>query len=385
MGRAVAHLDLDTFFVSCERLNNPKFNEVPLIVGGGHRGVVASCSYEARKFGVRSAMPMKLALQKCSHAIVVKGDMEFYSKKSHEVTQILAEMVPILEKASIDEFYMDLTGMDRFFGTYKWTNELAAKVIRETGLPLSFALSVNKTVSKIATGVGKPYGNLEVAENNVRQFLNPLLVGKIPGIGHTTSNLLSRIGVRTIKTLAEMPIELLQQFIGKNGIDLSNKANGIDLSPVQPYRDRKSLSKEHTFHQDTIDIPRLKALMVGMVEQLCYDLRREKWLTSVVTIKVRYANFDTHTRQKHVAYTSSDHSLTTTVHSLFDQLYDRRMRLRLIGVQFGGLVHGVYQPDLFKDEHKELAIYQAMDKIRDRFGKDAVARCAGASFMNKKL
>ena len=385
MSRAVAHLDLDTFFVSCERLNNSKFQNIPLIVGGGHRGVVASCSYEARKFGVRSAMPMKYALSLCPDAVVVKGDMELYSKKSREVTDMLSEMVPVLEKASIDEFYMDLTGMDRFFGTYKWTKELAQKIVKETGLPLSFALSVNKTVSKIATGEGKPWGTLEVPELMVKPFLNPLLVNKIPGIGLSTSNMLSRSGIRTIQTLAEMPKDLLQQLMGKNGLDLSNKANGIDLSPVQPYRERKSLSTEQTFIQDTININSLRALLVGMVERLCYDLRAEQWLTSAVTVKVRYSNFDTETRQKKVIYTSSDDFLTKIVHSLFEELYQRRMRLRLIGIKFGGLVHGTYQTDLFADDQKLLAIYQAMDRIKDRFGKDAIGRCSGASFMNKRI
>ncbi|WP_343606231.1 DNA polymerase IV [Fluviicola sp.] len=384
MGRAVAHLDLDTFFVSCERLNNSKFNNLPLIVGGGNRGVVASCSYEARKFGVRSAMPMKMALRLCPQATVVKGDMELYSKKSREVTEILTERSPILEKASIDEFYLDLTGMDRFFGSYKWTSEVASYIARETGLPLSFALSVNKTVSKIATGEGKPLGRLEVPELMVRPFLDPLSVRKIPMVGESTYKLLSRIGVRQIRTLSEMPMETLQALLGKNGADIWKKANGIDNAPVLPYQERKSISTEQTFFQDTMEMAKLRGLLTGMVEKLCYQMRSEQLLTSCITVKLRYTNFDTETRQKRIAYTSADHVIGKIVSELFDGLYQRRMRLRLVGISFSGLVHGNYQIDCFEDTRGLMNLYQAMDSIKHRFGTDAVRRCGGMSLKNPK-
>ncbi len=379
MGRAVVHLDLDTFFVSCERLNNSKFDKLPLIVGGGNRGVVASCSYEARKFGVRSAMPMKMALRLCPQATVVKGDMELYSKKSHEVTQILTERVPILEKASIDEFYMDLTGMDRYFGSYKWITEIAAYTAKETGLPLSFALSVNKTVSKIATSEGKPWGKLQVPEEMVRPFLDPLSIRKIPMVGESTYNILSRIGVRQIRTLSEMPMEVLMNLLGKNGSDLWKKANGIDNAPVFPFHERKSLSTEQTFHQDTMDLPKLKGLMIGMVEKLCYQLRSEQLLTSCVTVKIRYTNFDTETKQLKISYTSADHVIGKVVEELFRRLYQRRMRLRLIGITFSGLVHGSYQINCFEDTQELMNLYQAMDQMKRRYGPDAIRRCAGLS------
>jgi DNA polymerase-4 len=220
MERSIVHMDLDTFFVSCVRLQNSDLEGIPLIVGGGDRGVVASCSYEARKFGVRSAMPIKMALKLCPEAKIVKGDMELFSRYSSTVTQIIEDKAPVVEKASIDEHYLDITGMDKFHGAYKWTNELAAKVTHETGLPISFALSVNKTVSKIATGEGKPKGNLEIAAPNVQQFLNPLSIRKIPMVGNATFTLLSRIGIRHIQTLAEMPGQVLQEMIGKNGLEL---------------------------------------------------------------------------------------------------------------------------------------------------------------------
>lgn len=376
-------MDLDTFFVSCERLTNSALHGIPLIIGGGDRGVVASCSYEARYFGVHSAMPIKMAMRLCPQAKVIKGDMDLYSRLSHTVTSVIEEKAPVMEKASIDEFYLDITGMDKFYGAYNWTDELSKSVTKETGLPISFALSVNKTVSKIATGEGKPKGNLEIPQLKVRSFLNPLSIRKIPMLGEVTFNLLSRIGIRNIQTLSEMPAEILQQMIGKNGLELWKKANGIDNHPVEPYTERKSISKEHTFDQDTIDIPKLKSLMVGMVEKLAFQLRSEQWLTSTVTVKIRYANFDTETKQSRVSYTSADHTLSKTVIELFDKLYQRRMRLRMIGIQLSGLVRGTYQINIFEDTVEMMSLYQAMDKMKIRFGANAIVRCAGAELKLK--
>lgn len=380
MGRAIVHMDLDTFFVSCERLTDSRLNGIPLIIGGGERGVVASCSYEARTFGVRSAMPIRMALRLCPQAKVMKGDMELYSRLSHAVTEVIEEKAPVMEKASIDEFYLDITGMDKFYGSYLWTNELAQSVTKETGLPISFALSVNKTVSKIATGEGKPKGNLEISEEMVKPFLNPLSIRKIPMVGDATFQLLSRIGVRNIQTLSEMPAEVLQQMIGKNGIELWKKANGIDNNPVEPYTERKSISTEHTFLQDTIDLDKLKRVLQGMVEKLAFQLRSEGWLTSTVVIKIRYANFDTETKQCRVQYTSADHILIKNVTDLFNKLYQRRMRLRLIGIRFSGLVRGTYQINMFEDTEEMLSLYQAMDRMKTRYGFDAVMRGGGATF-----
>lgn len=383
MERAIVHMDLDTFFVSCERLTNSQLVGIPLIIGGGDRGVVSSCSYEARKFGVRAAMPIKMALHLCPQARVVKGDMELYSRLSHTVTEIIEEKAPVMEKASIDEFYLDISGMDRFHGSYNWTGELAKTITKETGLPISFGLSVNKTVSKIATGEGKPNGTLNIPELMVRPFLNPLSIKKIPMVGDVTFNLLSRIGIRTIQTLSEMPAPVLQQMIGKNGMELWKKANGIDFTPVEPYVERKSISTEQTFTKDTIDIPMLHSLLAGMVEKLSYQLRSEQWLTSTVTVKIRYANFDTETKQCRVPYTSADHTLTRVAKDLFTKLYQRRMRLRLVGIQFSGLVRGNYQINIFEDTQEIMALYQAMDRMKTRYGFDAVARCGGARLKPK--
>ncbi|WP_418123822.1 DNA polymerase IV [Chryseobacterium sp. PTM-20240506] len=383
MERSIVHMDLDTFFVSCERLNNSELNGIPLIIGGGDRGVVASCSYEARKFGVRSAMPIRMALKLCPDAKVIRGDHEMYSNLSHLVTEVIQSKVPVMEKASIDEFYLDLSGMDQFFGCYQWTTEIAAAVTKETGLPISFALSNNKTVSKIGSGESKPHGKLEIKPQNMQGFLNPLSIRKIPMVGNATFQLLSRIGIRTIHTLSEMPVLVLQQMIGKNGIELWKKANGIDENPVIPYSERKSISTERTFSNDTMDMVSLKGLISGMAEQLAYQLRKERWLTSTVTIKIRYSNFDTETKQCKVSYTSADHTLSRVALELFQKAYTRRMRLRLVGLRFTGLVHGNHQMDLFEDTEELMNLYQSMDYIKNRFGAQAVGRASGFDLENK--
>ena len=377
MNRAIVHMDLDTFFVSCERLKNSELEKIPLIIGGGDRNVVASCSYEARYFGVRSAMPIKMALRLCPEAKVIKGDMEHYSNMSHLVTEVIQEKVPVLEKASIDEFYLDLSGMDQFFGCYKWTTEIADAVTKNTGLPISFALSTNKTVSKIGTGESKPIGRFEIREQNIQPFLNPLSVKKIPMVGAKTFELFSRLGIKTIQTLSEMPVEVLQQLVGKNGSLLWEKAHGIDESLVIPYSERKSISKENTFSQDTIDVQNIKSLLSGMVEHLAFQLRTEKWLTSTIVVKIRYSNFDTETKQCRIPYTSSDHTLLKYVLELFKKGYTRRMRIRLIGVKFTGLVHGFHQMNLFEDTEELISLYQTMDKIKNRFGAASVGKASG--------
>lgn len=380
MKRAIVHMDMDTFFVSCERLQNRELKGIPLIIGGGDRGVVASCSYEARKFGVRSAMPIRMALRLCPDAKVVKGDYELYSKLSHLVTEVIQERVPVVEKASIDEFYLDLSGMDKFFGCYQWTKEISAAVTKETGLPISFALSTNKTVSKIGTGESKPEGKKQIIESEIQPFLNPLSVKKIPMVGDKTFQLLSRIGIRTIQTLSEVPVLVLQQMIGVNGKELWKKANGIDENPVVPYSERKSISTERTFSTDTMDLLELKRLISGMAEKLAYQLRQEKWLTSTIVIKIRYANFDTETKQHKVAYTSADHTLSRIALELFNKVYTRRMRLRLVGLRFTDLVHGNHQMNLFEDTEEQMNLYQTMDYLKNRFGADAVGRASGFDF-----
>ncbi len=376
--RQIIHLDLDTFFVSVERLMNSSLAGRPVIIGGtSDRGVVASCSYEARQFGVHSAMPMKMARIMCSDAVIVRGDMDLYSRYSGMVTDIIAEEAPLYEKASIDEHYIDITGMDRFFGALKWTGELRQRIIRETGLPVSFGLSVNKTVSKIATGEAKPNGLLQVLQPEVKPFLAPLSIRKIPMVGKKAYELLRSMGVANIATLSQIPPEMMDRLMGKNGILLWKKANGIDNSPVEPYSERKSISSETTFENDTIDVARMKELISAKVERLAFELRKQQKLTSCITVKIRYANFDTHSLQKRIPYTAFDHVLIPLGIELFEKLYQRRMLIRLVGIRFSHLVGGVQQLNMFEDTPELVSLYNAMDRIRLRYGKKAVRRAVG--------
>lgn len=376
--RNIVHLDLDTFFVSVERLINSKLIGKPVIIGGmSDRGVVSSCSYEARTYGVHSAMPMKMARMLCADASFIRGDMELYSRYSHQVSDIITEKAPLFEKASVDEFYIDVTGMDRFFGCLKWTHELRESIIKNTGLPLSYGLSVNKTVSKIATGEAKPNGEKEVPQQTVLPFLHPLPISKIPMIGKKTFHLLRSMGIGTIGTLSQIPPEMMVKVLGKNGTVIWNKANGIDNTPVKPYSERKSISTERTFDQDSIDLIKMKEMLVSMVEKLAFEMRQKQRLTSCVTVKIRYSNFDTHTLQKRIPYTAFDHQLLAITKELFDRLYQRRMLIRLIGVRFSHLVQGVQQLNMFEDTPQSVNLYKAMDKLRNRYGKRSVQRAVG--------
>lgn len=376
--RTIVHMDLDTFFVSVERLVNPVLVGKPVIIGGiSDRGVVASCSYEARRYGVHSAMPMRMAKQLCSQAVYIRGDMDLYSRYSRLVTEVIAESAPLYEKTSVDEHYLDLTGMDRFFGCYKWTHELRERIIRNTGLPISFGLSGNKTVSKIATGQAKPNGELQVLTREVNNFLDPLSIRKIPMVGETSYRLLRSMGVATIGTLRQVPPAMMEQVMGKNGLVIWRKANGIDPTPVQPYSEQKSISSEHTYEQDTTDVITLRQTLSAMVEKLAYEMRSKEKLTGCVSVKIRYANFDTHSQQKHIPYTAFDHVLLDTVLVLFEKLYNRRMLIRLVGVRFSSLVGGSQQLNMFEDSSEMAGLYQAVDRIRRRFGRDAVRRAGG--------
>jgi len=375
MDRLIAHMDLDTFFVSAERLSDSSLQGKPVIIGGfSDRGVVASCSYEARKFGVHAAMPGKLARRICPQAIWIRGDMDKYSKLSHLVTEVITSEAPLVEKASIDEHYLDVTGMDRFFGTQKWMHELRMRIIKETGLPISFGLSVNKTVSKIATGEAKPNGEKEVTAPLVKPFLNPLSIKKIPGIGDKSYHTLRDMGIVYIETLSNMPPELLVKVMGDNGKQIWEKANGIDSRPVQPYHEQKSIGSERTFETDTTDIKFLHEVLSKMVQDICFDMRKQNRLCATVTLKLRYSDFQTHTAQARVAYTSYDHVILAKAKDLLQKLYDRRLLIRLIGVKVSNLVYGAQQIDLFEDSVEMIKLYQALDQIKHWYGKKAVRK-----------
>jgi len=376
--RNIAHFDLDAFFVSVERLKNSRLNGKPLLVGGsGDRSVVAACSYEARRFGIHSAMPMSLARRLCPEAIIIRGDMESYSTYSRLVTEIMQENVPLFEKASIDEFYIDLSGMDKFFGCSLFASELKTRVLKESGLVVSYGLASNKLVSKVATDEIKPDGQLEIVFGGEKNFLAPLSIGKLPGIGKETAYKLIRRGVETIRTLSEIPIEMMETMLGAVGIDLWRKANGLDESPVVPYREQKSVSTERTFETDTINMGFLHAELVRMTEAVGFELRKQDKLSACVTIKLRYSNFDTVVRQKTIDYTNADHLLLATAQDVFEKLYDRRMLIRLLGVRLTKLVPGNYQIKLYEDTQEAIRLYQSIDSIKRQFGERGVMRAAG--------
>ena len=383
--RFVAHLDLDTFFVSVERLKNSKFIGKPLIVGGlSDRGVVAACSYETRLFGVHSAMPMKLALRLCPHAIVIRGDMDSYSHYSRVVTDVIRDTVPIMEKASVDEFYVDLTGVDKFFGCSKFIADLKSKIKKESGLPISYALASNKLISKVATDDAKPDGKKEILHGLEKDYLAPLKIERMPGIGQKTSALLKQMGVYTIKILSEIPVPMMQNLLGKNGMELSRKANGIDPTPIIPYSEQKSIGSEETFQQDTINMNFLNSELIRLTEKLTFQLRKQQHLTGCVTVKLRYANFDTVSKQMVIPYTASDAVLLKKTKELFAKLYDKRMLVRLIGVRFSHLVQGSQQINLFEDTEEAVRLYQAMDSMRARYGDEAVKRAISTEKKEKK-
>ncbi len=376
--RSIVHMDLDTFFVSCERLLDNRLVGKPVLIGGtSDRGVVASCSYEARKFGVHSAMPMRMAKMLCPEAIVLRGNSGIYSNFSRDVTDVIKEHVPLYEKTSIDEFYIDLTGTDKFFGCYKLASELRQRIIKETGLPISFGLSVNKTVSKIATGEAKPNNEIRILKGTEKPFLAPLSIRKIPMVGEVTYKSLCDLGVKRIQTVQEMPMELMHKVLGKNGLVIWKKANGIDDSPVVQYHERKSISTERTFDKDTTDMVKLKSIIIAMAENLAYQLRRGNKLTACVTFKMRYSDFQTYTQQQHIPYSAMDHTIIPVVLDLFHKLYNRRLLVRLIGVKFSHLVEGGYQINLFEDNEKHIHLSQAIDKMRERYGDRAIVTAAG--------
>ena len=371
--KSILHLDLDAFFAAVEVRDNSALKGKPLIIGGKRgRGVVASCTHEARRFGIHPAMPMQMAVRLCPDVIVLRGDYDKYSRHSKVVTEMIQEQAPVFEKSKIDEFYLDLTGMDRHVGCWKWSQELRTNIMQETGLPISCGLSVNKTVSKIGTEESKPNGQQLIQAGQEKQFIAPLSTRKLPGVGVQTFRKLALMGVRKIKTLSEIPPQLLQREFGKKGKSLWQRANGVDHRPVIPYAEKKSITVEHTFQLDTIDLTILKGQLTKMTLALAFELRKQKKLTACITVKIRYTDGNTYTLQKRITHTANDKIIIQQTLKLFEKLYQRRQLIRLVGIKFSNLVHGYYQVSLFEDIQEEVNLMSAMDKIRKRFGEGAI-------------
>lgn len=375
--RIIAHFDLDSFFVSVEVLNDPELKGKPVIVGGKERGVVAACSYEARKFGIHSAMPIQTAKRLCPQAIIVGGTRGEYSKYSRWVTEIIAAKAPLFEKASIDEFYLDLTGMDRFFDPWQWTIDLRQEIIDKTQLPISFALASNKLVSKIATNEAKPNGYVQIPFGMEKEYLAPLRVNKIPGVGEHLYQAMQELGINTIGDLANLSIEFLENRFGKFGGDLWNKARGIHYSEVQPYHEAKSISTENTFEENIKDANFLMNELVRMTEKIAFELRQDNKMAGCVAVKIRYPDFETTSRQTTIPYTFYDDELIPIAKDLFTKLHRKGQPVRLLGVRLSELTNEAFQTNLFINTEKKSELYKAIDDLKERFGKGAVTKAAG--------
>jgi DNA polymerase-4 len=374
--RIIAHFDLDSFFASVELINNPSLKGKPIIVGGGQRGVVAACNYEARKFGVHSAMPSVRAKQLCPHAVFIKGNYADYSKYSRWVTQIIAAKAPLFEKASVDEFYLDLTGMEKFFDPLQWTISLRKEIIDETGLPISFGLSSNKMMAKIATNLAKPNGYLQIPFGKEKDFLAPLNAADIPGVGEQTTQVLKSMGIFTIKDISNTQIATLEERLGKWGTDLWQKSQGIHTSEVTAYHEAKSISSENTFNENTTDIDFLKAELVRLTEKICFELREDGKIAGCVAVKIRYPDFETSSRQTTIPYTSADDEIIPVVKNLFNKLYKKGTAVRLLGVRLSELNNNAIQTNIFNDAERKTDLYKAIDGVKNRFGKKAVKRAS---------
>lgn len=373
--RYIAHFDLDSFFVSVEMLNDPSLKGKAVIVGGSKdRGVVTTCSYEARKFGVRSAMPMKTAMRLCPHAILVRGTRGEYSRYSRWVTEIIAAKAPLFEKASIDEFYIDLTGMDKFFDPFQWTIDLRKEITEQTQLPISFGLATNKMIAKIATDEAKPNGYLFVQPGMEKDFLAPLPVSKFSGVGEQTLKTLQAMGIHLIKDIVETPIEVLEKKLGKWGTDLWYKSQGIHTGEVQAYHEAKSISTENTFEENKTDIDFLLSELVRMTEKVAYELRQDEKLTGCIAVKIRYPDFETTSRQTTIDYTLRDDELIPVAIDLFHKLYRKGQPVRLLGVRLSELTNHAVQASLFDDAEKKNELYKAIDDVKNKFGKSLLQK-----------
>jgi DNA polymerase-4 len=373
--RYIAHFDLDSFFVSVEMLLDPSLLGKAVVVGGSRdRGVVTTCSYEARKFGVRSAMPMRKAMELCPHAIIVKSSYGQYAKYSAWVTNIIAANAPLYEKASIDEFYIDLTGMDTFFNPLEWTIRLRKTIMDETGLPISFGLASNKLVAKIATDEAKPNGYLFVTPGKEKEFLAPLPVEKLGGVGKKSHQTLLGLGIYTIGDILKYDGVLLEKALGKWGTQLIRQANGLSDSVVSPHRESKSISAENTFEENTLDVDILLAQLVGQAERVAYELRQEKKYATCVAIKFRNANFETSTRQITIPATIADSDIIKAATDLFTKLYVPGTMVRLLGVRLSGLTDTGAQINLFDNKTEQHALYEAIDSVKNKFGKSVLRK-----------
>jgi DNA polymerase-4 len=377
-GASILHVDMDAFFVSVELLERPELRGKPVIVGGqpNQRGVVTAASYEARKFGVHSAMPLRTAGRLCPHAVYLDGHHAKYSEWSDRVATILAKFSPVVEMVSIDEAYLDFSGTDRLHGPpLAATDKLLRTITRSTGLPCSGGLAATRLVAKVASDQAKPRGLLWVVPGSEARFLAPLAVRKIPGIGEMTERALHALRIETVEQLAAQPLEKLEKIFGQWGTALYRKARGGDSYEFVIDAEPKSISHNHTFGEDTDDTVALTAMLSHLSQKACKRLREAGLSARTLTLTIRYAGFDTYTRAKTLSEpTQLDADIFNTFQNLFHQHRDLRRKIRLLGVSLNNLTHGAEQLDLLSAERRDKLgkLTRATDRLRDRFGFSSV-------------
>ena len=376
MIHGILHIDLDAFFVSVEQAHNPELRGKPVIVGGqpGHRGVVAAASYEARAFGVHSAMPLAEAHRLCPQAIFLQGNFSSYQKASEKFMAILADFSPCLEPAGLDEAYLDITGCDIFGSPRQIAQTIKERVRKELSLIASIGIASCKVVAKIASDLSKPDGLIEVIPGKEQEFLSPLSIEKLPGVGPRTGQRFKELGITTIGKLAHLPSSSAKSLLGASGMTLYRHAHGIDNRKVESRGEAKSISRETTFSQDTPDRRVLHSTLRYLSEHVGADLRRQNTQAKTISLKLRYQNFDTINRSlTSKAATDSDDVIYSTAAGLLDKSSDKQKLVRLIGVEVSNLVSDARQLDMFNQKAlRQEKLDKAVDNIRRKYGFDSI-------------
>ncbi len=375
--RLIFHLDLDAFFVSVERILNPKLKGKPVVVGGDPkygRGVVAACSYEARQYGLHSAMPIRTAYRLCPNGIYIHGSHGEYSRFSDAVENTLLKYAPLVEQSSIDEFYLDMTGCQKMYGSmFSFASFIQKEILRKLSLPCSIGIGSNKTIAKIASDCMKPTGITYVLPGMEKHFLSPMPVETIPGVGAVTLKDLNSKGIYKIGDVTTLPQEYFAAAFGKYGIDLWRKANGEGTEYLTIQRERKSISKETTFDEDVTSNEFLKKTLFELTEKICQKVRNRNWAASTISIKLRYSDFQTLTRSRTIKPTDDDKIVFDTAWQLLDKAHTRRVAVRLVGVGLTNFSESSEQEYLFEDaEIKRKKMFRAVTRIRDKFGYNAI-------------
>lgn len=366
-------LDLDTFFISVERIADHSLIGKPVIVGGdpkAGRGVVAACSYEARKYGLHSAMSIKNAFRLCPHGIYLHGNFDEYLRYSNLVKRFLSGLAPVLEQASIDEFYMDFTGTEHIYGsTLFLANNIKKEIHKKFKLPCSIGISSNKTTAKILCDLSKPNGLIYVPGSSVKKFLSPLQVSRIPGVGKKTLVKLNSLGIHKIEDINKLPLEFFTAAFGKSGLDIWHKANGEGTEYLTVEREQKGMSKEVTFSKDVLSNKTIEDVLFKNTAKLCHKLREDNITAGTITLKLRYSDFKTLTRSKTISEpTNQDYKVYESVLNLFRIAHTRRIAVRLVGIRLSNFKHFTDQSALFDNRGESMKrLYNAVDKIRTKY------------------